>query len=96
MALTHQAACALNSVQKHTGYVLALIKTKACAVPPASQVCMVESDSVIRIQSRLFLQAGLEHTVSSSLPSRWGRERPGLQGQTRYLKPNDYAEIRKA
>ncbi len=46
------------------------------------------------IQSRgLFLLAGLEHTVSSSLPSRWARERPDPRGHTLYLKLNDWAEI---
>lgn len=49
------------------------------------------------IQSRsLFLQARLEHTVRSSLPSRWARERPGPRGQTLYLKLNDWAEIHQA
>lgn len=44
----------------------------------------------------LFLQAGLVHTVRSSLPSRWARERPGPQGHTLYLKLNDWAAIRPA
>ena len=49
------------------------------------------------IQSRgLFLQAGLEHTVRSSLPSRWAGKRPGPRGQTLYLKLNDWAEIHPA
>lgn len=44
----------------------------------------------------LFLQAGLEQTVRSSLPSRWARERPGPRGWTLYLKLNDSAEIHQA
>lgn len=44
----------------------------------------------------LFLQAGLEHTVRSSLPSRWAGKRPGPRGQTLYLKLNDWAEIHPA
>lgn len=41
----------------------------------------------------LLLQAGLEHTPRSILPSRWARNRPGPQGQTLYLKLNERAEL---
>lgn len=77
----------------------ALLSAISLPLPPKhlSPCSRVLLSIVTLIQSgHLFLQAELEFTVRSSLPSRWARERQGPWGQTLYLKLNDWAEIHQA
>lgn len=77
----------------------ALLSAISLPLPPKhlSPCSRVLLSIVTLIRSgHLFLQAELEFTVRSSLPSRWARERQGPWGQTLYLKLNDWAEIHQA
>lgn len=52
--------------------------------------------SIATLFRSLLLQAGLEHTLRSILPSRWARNRPGPRGPALYLKLNERAELQRA
>lgn len=88
-----QTVWAFSYIRKHSDFTT---KTWSGTKLSSPHIEVLFSSATL-IQSRgLFLQAGLEHTVRSSLPSRWARERLGPQGQTLYLKLNDWAEIHQA